>query len=171
LAFIYVGVIWLKHHRLFRRVMRVDSGLNWINLGVLGTAALIPFPTAVLAEALQSGNTDDQRAAVVLYGSFAALMSAAWTPVFPCLERHRETLAPEVPRGYFAAQRSRPWIGIAAYAAAVAVGFVVSPWVAIGIFVAIVIYHAWTSEESRRPRGALKRLTAIVPAIRSPQPN
>lgn len=146
LAFVYVGVIWLNHHGLFRSVTRIDTGLNWINLGILGTAALIPFPTGVLAEALQSGNADDQRAAVILYGFFAAMMSAAWIPIFPYLERHRERLAPAVPQGYFEAQRSRPWIGVASYVAAIGAGVLVSPWVGIGIFVLIVIYHAWTSE-------------------------
>lgn len=153
LAFVYVGVIWLNHHGLFRRVTRVDTGLHWINLGILGTAALIPFPTGVLAEALQGGNPEDQRAAVVLYGLFAAMMSAAWIPIFPYLERHRERLAPDVPAGYFAAQRSRPWVGVASYAAAIAAGLLVTPWVGIGIFVVIVAYHAWTSEGIERMRG------------------
>lgn len=114
LAFVYIGVIWLNHHGLFRSVTRVDTGLHWINLGILGTAALIPFPTGVLAEALQGGNVEDQRAAVVLYGLFAAMMSAAWIPIFPYLERHRERLALDVLPGVFASQRSRPWVGIAA---------------------------------------------------------
>ncbi|WP_158266274.1 TMEM175 family protein [Allosphingosinicella deserti] len=146
LAFVYVGVIWLNHHGLFRQVARVDRGLNGINLGILGTAALIPFPTGVLAEALQSGNTADQRAAVVLYGVFAALMSAAWAPIFPYLERHRERLAPAVPGGYFRAQRSRPWFGAAAYGLAIVAGTIGSPWLAVVIFLLIVLYHAWTSE-------------------------
>ena len=36
-SFVYVGVIWLNHHALFRRISRLDLGLNWINLGVLLT--------------------------------------------------------------------------------------------------------------------------------------
>lgn len=153
LAFVYVGVIWLNHHGLFRRVTRVDTKLNWINLGILGTAALIPFPTGVLAEAFQGGNVEDQRSAVVLYGLFAMMMSAAWIPIFPYLERHRERLAPDVPRGYFAAQRSRPWIGVAAYAAAIAGGVLLTPWLGVAIFVALVVFHAWTSEGVRTAGG------------------
>lgn len=146
LAFVYVGVIWLNHHGLFRLVKGVDTQLNWMNLLILGTAALMPFPTGVLAEAFQSGNVADQRAAVVLYGIVAGLMSAAWVPVFPYLERQRAKLAPTVPAGYFHEQRRRPWIGVVAYAVAILAGWLINPWLAILIFVLMVVYHAWTSE-------------------------
>ena len=146
LAFVYVGVIWLNHHGLFRHVGYVDLKLNWINLGILGTSALIPFPTGVLAAAFQSGNLHDERSAVVLYAIVAGLMSAAWLPIFPYLDRHRERLATVTIDGFFRRQRFRPIVGVAAYAAAALLGWFVAPIVGVAIFVLMVAYHAWTSE-------------------------
>lgn len=146
LAFVYVGVIWLNHHGLFRHVGYVDLKLNWINLGILGTSALIPFPTGVLAAAFESGDLADQRSAVVLYAIVAGLMSAAWLPIFPYLERHRERLASVTTEGFFGRQRSRPIIGIVAYGAAALLSWFIAPTFGIAIFVLMVAYHAWTSE-------------------------
>src|SRR5918911_106391 len=131
-SFVYIGVIWLNHHALFASIRRVDIGLNWINLAILGTAALVPFPTGVLASALSEGSHVDQQAAVVLYGIVAALMSAAWIPVFPYLHRHPDLLVDPTEAQLFRAQRSRPWVGIISFGLAALVGYLLGRWPCVG---------------------------------------
>ena len=146
ISFLYIGVIWLNHHALFAGIRRVDFGLNWINLGILGTSTLVPFPTGVLASALGEGTRADQQAAVVLYAIVAALMSAAWVPVFPYLHRHPDLLVDRSEARVLRAQRSRPWVGVVSFGAAAILGYLFGPVFAIPLFVWMIAYHAATSE-------------------------
>jgi len=83
-SFLYIGVLWLNHHSLFSKLRRVNLGFRWINLGILFTTAILPFPTAVLASALAPGNSSyDQRVAVTFYALAAAAMSASCSPSSP----------------------------------------------------------------------------------------
>jgi uncharacterized membrane protein len=144
-SFVRVSVIWLNHHALFARVRSVDRRLLWMNLGILFNCTIIPFPTAVLSDALRGGDPSDLRAATVVYVVLAALQSAAWIPVFPYLRDHPELVEPGTDAAFFDAQRARPWIGVGTDVAAAAVG-TMFPVPALVLWTLSVIFLAATSD-------------------------
>jgi hypothetical protein len=75
-SFLTIGVIWLNHHRIFDQVIRVDGPLLLLNLNLLLWTALIPFPTAVVAEHLGDGG-EAARTASALYSGVLLVMGLA----------------------------------------------------------------------------------------------
>lgn len=151
-AFIYVGIIWLNHHYLFERIAKVDLTFNWINLAIVGTASLIPFPTGVLVSAFRDGNFADQRAAVILSAMILGLISAAWIPAFYHLHRHPELIKSHLSKTEFSNQIYRPLAGISLCILAAAVGWFASPRMAVVVLVFVVAYYAFTSQGFRTRR-------------------
>lgn len=145
-SFVYVGVIWLNHHALFRHVGRMSPGFSWINLGVLFGAVIIPFPTVVVASAFAHGDHGDERAAVVLYASAAVLMSCTWLAAFGYLRRHPALLTAGTTAGYARQQLARPVTGIGLYAVSGLVGWLASPVAGVVLIAVMIAYHAITSE-------------------------
>lgn len=77
-SFFVIGRFWIGHHRVFRRLKRVDDTLVWRNLLFLMTIAFMPFPTTLVSHYVST------RVAV---GTYAAWLTLAG--VFNLLlERH-----------------------------------------------------------------------------------
>jgi uncharacterized membrane protein len=145
LSFLRVAVVWLNHHGLFSHVRRVNRTLLWINLGILATCMLMPFPTVVLADALRGGSLADLRVAMVLYALVGGLQMAAWLPVWPYLRDHPELAQPRTEAAYFDSQRIRPWIGMLVNAIAVLVA-TIAPVPALVLSTLALVFIAVTSD-------------------------
>jgi len=52
ISFIVLGAIWINHHAMFQHIIRVDHLFLFINIIFLMFVAFLPFPTAVLSQAL-----------------------------------------------------------------------------------------------------------------------
>ena len=78
-AFVTVGSIWLTHHNTFSRIRRVDPRVLVLNLGLLFATSLVPWPTALIASALGSGDAGKETAAVLAYSLVTVLTGGSWT--------------------------------------------------------------------------------------------
>lgn len=49
ISFFVAGLYWIRHHQLFRNVVRADVPLLWFNLALLFLVCAVPFTTGVFA--------------------------------------------------------------------------------------------------------------------------
>ena len=151
-SYIYLAVIWLNHKAAFTRIREMDIGLQWANLGILATLALVPWPTAVIAETARTGNLEDERVAVALYAIVGALLCLSWLVFFSYLARHPDLTHDEVDDTYFARERPRALIGVVLYLAAGTAGVLLHPLVASVVFLLLPAFYGFTSHgHDQRP--------------------
>ncbi|MEU8155967.1 TMEM175 family protein [Micromonospora sp. NPDC048986] len=158
-SYVYVAVGWLNHRAAFNRVVNSGKALQWYNLAVLFSTALLPFATSVVSQAMRDGDQADQRTGVVVYGLVGVLVSVSWLGLYHYLARHHDLLDQTVPPRFFPAERARAAIGLLGYALAILVGFLTGPPFALVIFLLLPAFYSLTSSglyelrRLRHPRG------------------
>jgi uncharacterized membrane protein len=116
LSFAVLALYWLRHHQIWRSIVRMDERLVRLNLGFLGLVALLPFPSAVL------GEHGDLRLAWVVFVANNVLICAGLTALWLHAARHRLTGAEFTPeRERYLAARSL--VAPAVFLASVGVSF------------------------------------------------
>lgn len=138
LSFLIIGVMWLNHHRIFEPVQLVDGLLLVLNLNLLLWTALIPFPTAVVADYPGDGG-DEAKTAVAFYGGVILLTAVAFTALFVALTRP-SIIGNSVTRGDVIRARLRFGLGVAVYGAAFALSWL-SPVAALGAHGVMAAYY------------------------------
>src|SRR5260370_30860104 len=53
-SFLTIGVIWVNHHTVFKRIREIDRTIQFINLELLLLILLLPYPTDLLRRNLNS---------------------------------------------------------------------------------------------------------------------
>jgi uncharacterized membrane protein len=139
-SFLTIGIIWINHHAMLRRVVRVDHAILLLNLLLLLTIVVLPFSTSLMAEYLKASH-GQKLAAGVWGGSFLAMSIAFFT-----MQRHlliakqhllHEHLTPEL----------RSWVlrrnaaGLLPYAIATAAA-ILSPYLTLAICAFVAVFYA-----------------------------
>jgi uncharacterized membrane protein len=91
LSFAVIGLFWIGHHGLFRRIKGLDRPLVLLNLLFLGCIAFLPYPTSLLSAA------GDQVPATIFYAASIAAAGLAEAAVWLYAIHIRELALPGVP--------------------------------------------------------------------------
>jgi uncharacterized membrane protein len=140
-SFMQIGVIWLNHHRMFQTVRAVDGTLLLLNLVLLMWVALIPFPTAVVADYLRDGGSDASTA-MALYGGVMILTAISFVGLFAWITHDERIAGTLPPRRVLRAARLRFSVGLGAYTVALLLSWVSAP-LALGVHAAMALYYAF----------------------------
>lgn len=141
ISFFTIAVIWVNHHKIFKKVKNLDSGIFWLNALLLLWASFIPFPTALL------GDYPANTVSVVLYGLVMALMALSFTLIRFYALRHSGVLNEDVNLDYFRrGTRLSLLFGPLMYMLGVVAGLI-HPWLAFAIFLAIPVWFIFAEKQ------------------------
>ncbi len=139
-SFVTIGIIWINHHAMFRRLTRVDHTILILNIVLLLTIGVLPFSTALMAGYLKASGGEDLAAAVYA-GSFLVMSLA-----FLSLQRHvllgkTELLSDHLPPVARRAILRRNAVGVVPYIAATGAAFI-TPYLTLAICATIALFYA-----------------------------
>ena len=140
-SFLTIGIIWINHHVMIRRLRQPDHMILFLNLLLLMSIAVLPFATSLMATYLKE--SQGQHLAAVVYSGAFLVMAVS----FAALNRHVLLVKPHALREEIPLERrrqifARTITGLIPYAIATALA-VISPYVTLGICAALAIFYAF----------------------------
>ncbi len=145
-SFLTIGIIWINHHAMLRRIVGVDHGILMLNLLLLMTICVLPFTTSLMATYLRESRGESLAAAV--WGGSFLLMSVAFFAMQRSVLLAKQHLldqhiTPEVRRSVL----RRNAAGLLPYAVAT-VGAILTPYLTLAICALVAVFYALPSTTS-----------------------
>lgn len=140
MSFTVIGAIWINHHNMFDHIVQVDHKLLLLNTFHLMFIAFIPFPTAVLAQALHDGVNAPE--ATAFYGGTLTVIGVLVTIMWRYAAREHRLLGDAISRAEAKQHGRRYLVGPVTYALATVVAFKVY-WLALALYVALNVFFLW----------------------------
>lgn len=143
IGFLTVLVCWINHKHVFDYIKKTDSFLPWVNGLVLLIITFTPFPTAILAEYLET----EGKFALAIFGFNYFLISIA--SYWICTYAYKKHLIVETDRAFFLRIRQTYGYSIIYTSLAFFVCFISIP-IAIVLYVLLFLVFAFPKEFALR---------------------
>jgi uncharacterized membrane protein len=144
-SFLTIGVMWINHHHVFSLIDRVDRTMLLLNTLLLLLVAFVPFPTAVLAQFIE---TDGARPAAVLYGATLTTTAVMFFVWWRYASSERRLIAAEVPDEALADVTRAYTPGTLLYGGAMLLAFL-EPWLSAALYLGIAVFYSLPLEQWR----------------------
>ncbi len=137
LSFTAVLIMWINHHSFFKYLRTINLGFLYANGFLLLVVTFIPFPTAVLAEHINSSAANDASA---FFCGAMVLLSIAFNVLWHATAYKRRLVKEEIPDELIIKIRNAYWFGFVIYL----LSFVLSFYYAMaGLLLCISLWIFW----------------------------
>ena len=137
-SFLTIGVMWINHHYVFELIDRVDRTMLLLNTLLLMLIAFVPFPTAVLAQFVETGGA---RPAALLYGATMTLTAMTYFAWWRYASAGRRLIAEQVPDEVIDDITRAYLPGTLLYGGSALIAFL-QPWVSAALYLGIAVFYA-----------------------------
>ena len=138
-SFLTMGIVWINHHAMLRRLAEVDHRTLLLNLLLLLSVCLLPFSTALMAGYLKA--TDGEGLAAVIYAGSCLLMAVLFFTMQAYVLRRPHLLDRRMTPEVRDAVLRRNAAGLLPYLVATAMA-AVSPYATLAITAAVAVFYA-----------------------------
>ena len=138
-SFMTIGIIWVNHHTLLEHCKRVDRRFLYLNLLLLVTVGIVPFPTALVGSYILSPQW--ATAALVVYGIGGLLIAIAFSGVFFYATTDGRLMGDAQIAHHVRAEGRLFPIGLGAYTLGIALAFV-SPVASLALYGLTAMFYA-----------------------------
>jgi uncharacterized membrane protein len=119
-TFLIIGVIWMNHQLMFHYIRRADRVLVVLNLFLLLSVSVLPWPASILAEAMHTG--EGRNTAAALYGTTLFIGGVFFNAIWYYSSIGHRHLGAHITRPQAAVMRRRFSVGPLLYLAAAVIG-------------------------------------------------
>jgi uncharacterized membrane protein len=138
-SFFTIGITWLNHHRLFTLIGRTNTTLLLLNLLLLMTISLVPFPTSIVAEYL--AEPGGETTAALVYNGLFVVMAIAFNVLWRYAAGNNRLLSPGADPVAVRKITQQYVFGPLLYMAAFVIAFF-SPLISLAVDILLAIFFA-----------------------------
>ena len=138
ISFIVIGAIWINHHAMFIHIVQVDHPMLLFNTLHLMFIAFLPFPTAILAQALHT--SENLPIATSFYGGTLTVIGIFVTSMWRYAAHEHRLLDKKLSRTEAKSITRRFLVGPVSYGIGSLVALI-APWLALALYVALNVFY------------------------------
>lgn len=140
ISFAVIGAIWINHHAMFDHIVRADQKFLLLNTFHLMFIAFLPFPTAVLAQALHDGANEPL--ATAFYGGTLTVIGVLVTVMWRYAAHEHRLLSDQISQDEAIRYGRRFMVGPVCYGMATLIALI-APWIALTSYIALNVFFLW----------------------------